>query len=352
MDKKSKMTYKKAGVDISYANKKIDNVKELINKTNRPEVISDIGGFGGFFSVNLNKYKSPVIVTSTDGVGTKLKIASMMNKHDTIGIDLVAMSVNDIIVSGAEPLLFLDYISTSNLKKIEYEEILEGIVKGCEISNCSLLGGETAEMPGMYKKDDYDLAGFVVGMVDRDNIIDGSTIADGDIIIGLGSSGVHSNGFSLVRKIFFPKKSDNLNVKVPGTKITLGEELLKPTKIYVPAILNILKTYPINGMAHITGGGIEENLPRVLPKGTKAVINRENWEIPAIFKFIQETGNVPDEDMWKTFNMGIGMVLVVSKKHSENVKEYLAGLEEDVYEIGYIQKVDEIEPQVYWNDDE
>ena len=350
MTKDSKLTYKKAGVDISYANKKIDAIKETISKTNRPEVISDIGGFGGFFSVNLNKYKSPVIVTSTDGVGTKLNIASIMGKHDSIGIDLVAMSVNDIIVSGAEPLLFMDYLSTSNLKKIEFEQIIEGIVEGCKISNCSLLGGETAEMPGMYKKSDYDLAGFVVGIVDRDNIIDGSTISDGDIILGLGSSGVHSNGYSLIRKIFFSKKPYNTDMKIPGTDLKLGEELLKPTKIYVPTILNILKTYPINGMAHITGGGIVENLPRILPKGTKAVINRNSWKIPAIFNFIQEKGNVPEDDMWKTFNMGIGMILVVNKNNSENIIEYLQGIGEPVCQIGYIKRVDDVEPEVVWED--
>jgi phosphoribosylformylglycinamidine cyclo-ligase len=300
-------------------------------------VISSIGGFGGMFALNKEKYDNPVLVSSTDGVGTKLKIASMINKHDTIGIDLVAMCANDIIVQGAEPLFLLDYISTGKINHQILEDVLKGIAEGCKQAGCSLIGGETAEMPSFYEDGEYDVAGFVVGVVDMEKVIDGSSITFGDKIIGIGSSGIHSNGFSLVRKVFF----DSLKMKpedyVDELGCTVGEELIKPTKIYVKTVLNIMRDFKINGIAHITGGGLLDNIVRVLPEGCRANINMGSWDILPIFEYMKNKSNVDDEDMLRTFNNGIGMVLVVPAEDADDIMIRLNGLNEKAYIIGEIE---------------
>ena len=335
MDKK--LTYKDAGVDIDAADKFVDSVKNIVKPTFRPEVISSIGGFGGMFALNKQKYDNPVLVSSTDGVGTKLKIASMINKHDTIGIDLVAMCANDIIVQGAEPLFLLDYISIGKINHQILEDVLKGIAEGCKQAGCSLIGGETAEMPSFYEDGEYDVAGFVVGVVDMEKVIDGSSITVGDKIIGIGSSGIHSNGFSLVRKVFF----DHLKMKpeeyVDELGCTVGEELIKPTKIYVKTVLNIMRDFQINGIAHITGGGLLDNVVRVLPKECRANINMGSWDILPIFEYMKNKGNVDDEDMLRTFNNGIGMVLVVPAEDADEIMIRLKGLNEKAYTIGEIE---------------
>jgi len=335
MDKK--LTYKDAGVDIDAADKFVDSVKKIVKPTFRPEVISSIGGFGGMFALNKEKYDNPVLVSSTDGVGTKLKIASMINKHDTIGIDLVAMCANDIIVQGAEPLFLLDYISIGKINHQILEDVLKGIAEGCKQAGCSLIGGETAEMPSFYEDGEYDVAGFVVGVVDMEKVIDGSSITVGDKIIGIGSSGIHSNGFSLVRKVFF----DHLKMKpeeyVDELGCTVGEELIKPTKIYVKTVLNIMRDFQINGIAHITGGGLLDNVVRVLPKECRANINMGSWDILPIFEYMKNKGNVDDEDMLRTFNNGIGMVLVVPAEDADEIMIRLKGLNEKAYIIGEIE---------------
>jgi len=335
MDKK--LTYKDAGVDIDAADKFVDSVKNIVTPTFRPEVISSIGGFGGMFALNKEKYDNPVLVSSTDGVGTKLKIASMINKHDTIGIDLVAMCANDIIVQGAEPLFLLDYISIGKINHQILEDVLKGIAEGCKQAGCSLIGGETAEMPSFYEDGEYDFAGFVVGVVDMEKVIDGSSITFGDKIIGIGSSGIHSNGFSLVRKVFF----DHLKMKpeeyVDELGCTVGEELIKPTKIYVKTVLNIMRDFKINGIAHITGGGLLDNIVRVLPEGCRANINMGSWDILPIFEYMKNKSNVDDEDMLRTFNNGIGMVLVVPAEDADDIMIRLNGLNEKAYIIGEIE---------------
>lgn len=335
MDKK--LTYKDAGVDIDAADKFVGSVKNIVKPTFRPEVISSIGGFGGMFALNKQKYDNPVLVSSTDGVGTKLKIASMINKHDTIGIDLVAMCANDIIVQGAEPLFLLDYISIGKINHQILEDVLKGIAEGCKQAGCSLIGGETAEMPSFYEDGEYDVAGFVVGVVDMEKVIDGSSITVGDKIIGIGSSGIHSNGFSLVRKVFF----DHLKMKpeeyVDELGCTVGEELIKPTKIYVKTVLNIMRDFQINGIAHITGGGLLDNVVRVLPKECRANINMGSWDILPIFEYMKNKGNVDDEDMLRTFNNGIGMVLVVPAEDADEIMIRLKGLNEKAYIIGEIE---------------
>ena len=335
MDKK--LTYKDAGVDIDAADKFVDSVKKIVKPTFRPEVISSIGGFGGMFALNKEKYDNPVLVSSTDGVGTKLKIASMINKHDTIGIDLVAMCANDIIVQGAEPLFLLDYISIGKINHQILEDVLKGIAEGCKQAGCSLIGGETAEMPSFYEDGEYDVAGFVVGVVDMEKVIDGSSITFGDKIIGIGSSGIHSNGFSLVRKVFF----DSLKMKpedyVDELGCTVGEELIKPTKIYVKTVLNIMRDFKINGIAHITGGGLLDNIVRVLPEGCRANINMGSWDILPIFEYMKNKSNVDDEDMLRTFNNGIGMVLVVPAEDADDIMIRLNGLNEKAYIIGEIE---------------
>ena len=333
-----KNTYKNAGVDIDAGNEFVKKITPLIKTTFRPEVMTEIGGFGGLFSLNTGKYKKPVLVSSTDGVGTKLKIAFMMDKHDTVGIDLVAMCVNDIITLGAEPLFFLDYISTSKLVLHRAEDIIKGITDGCKQANCSLIGGETAEMPSFYKGEEYDLVGFALGVVDNDKIIDGSAITVGDKLIGIASNGLHSNGYSLVRKIIFDGLKLDINAKVEGLRSPLGEELLKPTKIYAKAILNLIRDFNIQGISHITGGGLLENIPRILPQGCQALIHKDSWKIPHIFRFIKEKGNIDEYEMLRTFNNGIGMVVVVSPPDVDEVLIRLKGLKEEAYIIGEITR--------------
>ncbi len=338
---KKPITYKDAGVDIDAGNRFVNMIKPLVKATSRPEVLTDIGGFGGLFSLNSSKYKRPTLVAATDGVGTKLKLAFMMDKHDTVGIDLVAMCVNDIIVQGAEPLFFLDYLATGKLAPEAAVEIVKGIAEGCKQAGCALLGGETAEMPGMYGGGEYDLAGFSVGVVDNDKIIDGSAITKGDQIIGIASSGLHSNGFSLARRIFIEEMKLDLRSTPSELERPLGEELLTPTLIYVKSILNLIKDFSIKGIAHITGGGLLENLPRVLPQHCKALIERDSWEKPAIFEMLRQGGNIPEDEMFRTFNYGIGMTLVVPAKEVDDILGRLAGLGERAYLIGEIAPAEE-----------
>jgi len=305
------ITYKKAGVDIAEGERLVELLKPLAKRTMRPEVMKGIGLFGALFRLDLKKYKEPVLVSSTDGVGTKLMLAFMSGKHDTVGIDLVAMSVNDILTLGAEPLFFLDYFATGKLKSGRALKVIEGIVKGCGEAGCTLIGGETAEMPGFYKEDEYDLAGFAVGVVERAGVIDGKTIKKGDVVVGIASSGLHSNGYSLARKVLLEKAGLQLKKIIPELGTTLIEELLKPTRIYVKAFNAIKNKVEVKGMAHITGGGIPGNLNRVLPGKLDAVIDEAAWPVPAIFDVIKRLGDVPPEDMKKTFNMGVGFAFVV-----------------------------------------
>ncbi len=336
MNDKKPITYKDAGVDIDAGNRFVDLIKPLVKKTSRPEVLTDIGGFGGLFSLNSSKYQRPTLVAATDGVGTKLKLAFLLDKHDTVGIDLVAMCVNDIIVQGAEPLFFLDYLATAKLSPEQAVDVVKGIAEGCKQANCALLGGETAEMPGMYSGGEYDLAGFSVGVVDNNKIIDGSTITKNDLIIGIASSGLHSNGFSLARKICLETLQLDLASQPDALDKTLGEELLTPTRIYVKTILNLIRDFDIKGIAHITGGGLLENIPRILPTHCKAVINRNSWDKPAIFEMLRQGGNIPEDEMCRTFNYGIGMVLVVSPDEVDDILGRLTGLKEKAFLIGKI----------------
>lgn len=340
MSEKTPITYKDAGVDIDAGNDFVSQIKPLVKETARPEVLADIGGFGGLFSLNTSKYKRPTLVAATDGVGTKLKLAFMLNQHETVGIDLVAMCVNDIIVQGAEPLFFLDYFATGKLSPQQAVEVVRGITVGCKQANCALLGGETAEMPGMYAAGEYDLAGFAVGVVDNDRIIDGSTIAKGDQIIGIRSSGLHSNGYSLARKILLDTMQLDLLSTPAGLDRPLGDTLLTPTRIYVKSILNLLRDFQIKGIAHITGGGLLENIPRILPHQCKAVISSNSWEKPAIFELLREGGNVPVIEMYRTFNYGIGMVLIVPAAETSDIIDRLTGLNEEASVIGEIEPSD------------
>jgi phosphoribosylformylglycinamidine cyclo-ligase len=331
------ITYKDAGVDIDAGDLFVQKIKPYVKATFRPEVLTDIGGFGGLFA--LKKYKDPVLVSGTDGVGTKLKIAFLTNRHDTVGIDLVAMCVNDIVVQGAEPLFFLDYFATGRLKPKEHSDIVKGIAKGCKQSGCALIGGETAEMPSFYGEDEYDLAGFAVGVVEKKKIIDGSKIKPGDKLIGLASSGLHSNGYSLVRKALFEAAGYGVNdvlSELGGQP--LGEVLLTPTRIYAKTALALMKEFDLRGMAHITGGGITENTPRMLPKGATALIRKGTWDIPPIFTLIQKKAGVDDEEMYRDFNMGIGMVLAVPAKQAEAVMKKAKKLGEKAFLIGEIVK--------------
>lgn len=329
-------TYKDAGVDIAAGNSFVSMIKPLVKATYRPEVMADIGGFGGLFSLNAAKYKNPVLVSGTDGVGTKLKIAFMADRHDTVGIDLVAMCVNDIVVQGAEPLFFLDYLATGKLLPEKAADIVKGIAEGCRQAGCALIGGETAEMPGFYSDGEYDIAGFAVGVVERDEIIDGSRIAVGNRLIGIASSGLHSNGYSLARKLVFERMGLGIDSLLPGTGTTVADALLTPTKIYIRSILNLLKDFNINGIAHITGGGLLENVPRVLPKGCRAAIDTAAWQRPVLFDVLQEAGNVERSEMYRTFNMGIGMVLAVPDSIAEDMLYRLNGLGEQAWIIGQV----------------
>ena len=331
-------SYKEAGVDISLANQIVERIKPLIGKTSIPGVLGGIGGFGGLFSLAEQKYKEPVLVSGTDGVGTKLKVAFALNKHDTIGIDLVAMSVNDIITCGAKPLFFLDYISIGKLSEKVVIELVKGVTEGCKMADCALLGGETAEMPGFYAEGEYDLAGFAVGVVEKSQIIDGKKIKEGDAVIGIASNGLHSNGFSLVRKVLFESKKYKISDKIPSFEKSLGEELLKPTRIYVSSVLHLLEKYKILGIAHITGGGIVENIPRILPEEVSIRIDQKSWPKPSIFAFIQKEGEISDGEMYRTFNMGIGMVLIVSPSDASKVMDELKMVKYDSYLIGKVIK--------------
>jgi phosphoribosylformylglycinamidine cyclo-ligase len=329
-------SYKEAGVDIAKADAFIESIRPLVKSTYRPGVLGEIGAFGGLFHLGAEKYRDPVLVSGTDGVGTKLKIATLTGRHDTIGIDLVAMCANDIIVHGATPLFFLDYLAVGRLAPETALQIIEGITNGCRQAHCSLIGGETAEMPGIYQPGDYDLAGFVVGVVERDQIIDGSEIAVGHRIIGLASSGLHSNGYSLVRQVLFERNRYQVSDEIPELGGVLGDELLKPTRIYVEAVLNLLRDFPLHGISHITGGGLTGNVPRILPKTCQALLHHQSWPRPPIFHFLKELGNIPEEEMLRTFNNGIGMVLVVEEALVEEILQRLRALGDHAFVIGEI----------------
>jgi phosphoribosylformylglycinamidine cyclo-ligase len=332
--------YKQAGVDIEKGNAFIQSVKPIVESTFRPEVLTKIGGFTGCVSLNLERYKKPILVSSTDGVGTKLKIAFLMDRHDTVGIDLVAMCVNDIVVTGARPLFLLDYLATAELDPEKATKILGGIAKGCIEAECSLIGGETAEMPGFYGKGEYDLAGFAVGIVEDSQLIDGSTVTVGDKLIGIASSGLHSNGYSLVRMVLLDRYKMDLEKRVEEIGEVLGEVLLRPAKIYVKTILNLTRNFSIGGIAHITGGGITGNLPRVIPKGSKAVVNKGSWDVPPIFAFLKEIGKISEDEMFRTFNNGIGMILIVRSKEIEDILARLHSMGEKAFVIGEVGKAD------------
>jgi len=335
---KKSLTYKDAGVNIDTTNSLVERIKSIAKTSFRSEVLTDIGGFSGLFSLNTEKYKRPILTASTDGVGTKLKIAFMTNIHDTVGIDLVAMCVNDILAQGAEPLFLLDYLSTSKVEPKTVESVISGISRGCQEAGCALIGGEIAEMPSFYKEGEYDLAGFVVGVVDQDKIIDGSEIKIGDKVVGIASSGLHSNGYSLVRKIVFEQLNLDLNKTIEELGRKLREELLEPTKIYVKPVLNIIKEFHLHGISHITGGGLIENIPRILPNHCQAVIYKGSWKILPIFTFIQKKGNINEAEMFRTFNNGIGMVLVVPHEDAEDIISKLQSMHLPSYTIGEIVK--------------
>ena len=332
------LTYKKAGVDIDEGDRFVSLISPLARKTFRPEVMTGIGSFNALFKLDVKRYRRPVLVSGTDGVGTKLKIAFMLDRHNTVGIDLVAMCVNDILTSGSEPLFFLDYFATGKLKPEKAAEVIKGIVEGCKQAGCSLIGGETAEMPGFYPEGEYDLSGFAVGVVEEGKIIDGSKIRKGDAIIGLASNGLHSNGYSLVRKLFFDIKKMKASARIAEFGTSLGEELLKPTKIYVKAFNAIRDKVRVKGMAHITGGGIPGNLPRILPRGISAFIDEGSWPVPPVFQVIKKMGKVPVADMRMTFNMGIGYIIVIPKTEAEKTSSILKKAGYDSFVIGNIEK--------------
>jgi len=335
--KPTSLSYRDAGVDIDAGNRLIDRIKPIARATRRPGVLDSIGGFGALFEIPTDRYRQPVLVSGTDGVGTKLKLAMEIGKHDTIGIDLVAMCVNDLIVAGAEPLYFLDYYATGKLSLDMAEAVISGIGEGCVQAGCALVGGETAEMPGMYAGDDYDLAGFCVGVVEKTKIIGGSQVAAGDVLIGLASSGPHSNGYSLIRKIIEVSGAD-LSADFHGQ--SLGETLLTPTRIYVKALLALLAKVDVHALAHITGGGLLENLPRVMPAGTQAVIDSSRWQRPPIFDWLQENGNIVDDEMYRTFNCGVGMVLCVAEADVEQTVSLLSEQGENASVIGRIERAE------------
>jgi phosphoribosylformylglycinamidine cyclo-ligase len=328
------LSYRDAGVDIDAGNRLVDHIRPLAERTLRPGVLGSLGGFGALFELPVGRFRQPVLVSSTDGVGTKLKLALALGKHDTIGIDLVAMCVNDIVVTGAEPLFFLDYYATGRLDVDTATQVIQGIARGCELAGTALVGGETAEMPGMYSGTDYDLAGFCVGLVDKDRIIDGSRVQAGDVLIGLASSGPHSNGYSLIRKIL---EINGTDLATPFGKNTLGEVLLTPTRIYVKPLLKLLEKLEIHALAHITGGGLPENLPRVLPRGVHAVIDASRWQRPAVFEWLQVQGKVAAAEMWRTFNCGVGMVVCIAAAVRDQALGILQDAGETVFVMGYIE---------------
>jgi len=342
-------TYKEAGVDIEAADSLVDYIRPLAKSTFRKEVRMDIGGFGGVVAVDKERFSEPLLVASTDGVGTKLRIAFEMDRHDSIGIDLVAMCVNDVIVQGAEPLFFLDYFATGKLDPEQAKQVLKGIAQGCKISNCSLIGGGTAEMPSFYPKGEYELAGFCVGVVNRDRIIDGKEILPGDVLVGIPSSGLHSNGYSLVRSLFSEDRGYRLGDSVDGLSVPLGEELLRPTRIYVRPVLELLERFPVKGLAHITGGGLIENIPRVLPPGCRASLDLSAWPRPEIFQVIEKAGQIEPTEMLRTFNCGIGMVVVTDDMHADEVVECLQEMGEQGFRIGRVVVGDDEQPRVSWS---
>jgi phosphoribosylformylglycinamidine cyclo-ligase len=339
---KKPITYRDAGVDIDAGDALVEAIKPFAKRTLRPEILAGIGGFGALSRIP-EKYREPVLVSGTDGVGTKLKLAFRLKRHDTVGIDLVAMSVNDVLTQGAEPLFFLDYFACGRLDVAVATEVVRGIARGCELAGCALIGGETAEMPGMYAEGEYDLAGFAVGVVERTAIIDGRDIAPGDAVLGLASSGAHSNGYSLVRRILEQSKPD-LRADFHGRP--LGEALLEPTRIYVKPVLALMKEMRVKGLAHITGGGLVENLPRVLPETVKAVISRSAWTLPPLFRWLQREGGVADAEMLRVFNCGIGMALVVGAEHADTAERTLASGGETVFRIGRIERRASGDPQL------
>lgn len=332
-DTTTSLSYRDAGVDIDAGDRLVDNIKPLAKRTLRPEVLTGIGGFGALFEIS-KKYQNPVLVSGTDGVGTKLKLAFQLKRHDTIGIDLVAMSVNDILVQGAEPLFFLDYFACGKLHVETATQVVGGIAAGCEQAGCALIGGETAEMPGMYPHDEYDLAGFAVGVVEKERIITGASIQAGDIVLGIASSGAHSNGYSLIRKIIEHSHAD-LSADFHGQ--TLADAIMAPTRIYVKPLLALINQLPVKGLAHITGGGLVENVPRILPGQLAAVLHRDAWEMPPLFRWLQQQGNVTDHEMARVFNCGIGMAVVVAPGHAENALHSLRAAGETVWRIGEIK---------------
>ncbi len=343
------LTYRDAGVDIDAGDELVERIKPAAKRTLRPEVLGGIGGFGALFEIS-RKYKNPVLVSGTDGVGTKLKLAFEWNRHDTIGQDLVAMSVNDILVQGAEPLFFLDYFACGKLHVETAAKVVEGIAKGCELAGCALIGGETAEMPGMYPVGEYDLAGFAVGAVEKSDIIDGSRIAPGDVVLGLASSGAHSNGYSLIRKILALNNTDTSKPfgaggQGGGALGTLADAIIAPTRIYVKPLLALMQALPVKGLAHITGGGLTENIPRILPRGMVAVIEKDSWTLPPLFQWLQREGNVADVEMHRVFNCGIGMIVVVAAEHAGSAMELLGAAGEQVTAIGRIESGHPGQPQ-------
>lgn len=339
------LNYKSAGVDIEAGHSLINRIKPIAAKTRRPGTMAGLGGFGCLFELPLDRYKHPVLVSGTDGVGTKLKLAIDAGKHDTIGIDLVAMCANDIIVQGAEPLFFLDYYATAKLDVEVAAEVITGIGKGCELAGAALIGGETAEMPGMYHSGDYDLAGFCVGIVEKENIIDGQRLQAGDKLIGIASSGPHSNGYSLIRKII---ERGNTDLSSPLNGASLGQQLLEPTRIYVKSLRQLIDTVPVSALAHITGGGISENLPRVLPAGIQAQIDLDSWELPAIFQWLQTQGNIEAQEMLKTFNCGVGMIVCIPEAHEAATLDCLTAQGETAFTIGTLVNVDPQAAQIVY----
>lgn len=340
---KPSLSYKDAGVDINAGNELVERIKPHVKRTTRPEVIGGLGGFGALCAIP-TKYKEPILVSGTDGVGTKLRLAIDLKKHDTIGIDLVAMCVNDLVVQGAEPLFFLDYYATGKLDVDVASDVVKGIAEGCVQSGCALVGGETAEMPGMYHAGDYDLAGFCVGVVEKSEIIDGSQVKVGDALIALGSSGPHSNGYSLIRKVIDVAGVNPATEQLDGRP--LSEQVLAPTKIYVKSVLALIKQTEVHAIAHLTGGGFWENIPRVLPKNTKAVIDESSWEWQPVFNWLQEKGNIETYEMYRTFNCGVGMVIALPQSQVETALAILKQSGENAWLIGHIENATDNEPQV------
>ena len=331
------LSYAQAGVDIDAGNALVERIKPIVKGTFRPGVLTGLGGFGALFELPVDRFREPVLVSGTDGVGTKLKLAMQLGRHDTIGIDLVAMCVNDIVVAGAEPLFFLDYYATGHLDVDTASDVVRGIARGCELAGCALTGGETAEMPGMYAEGDYDLAGFAVGIVEKARILQPDRVAPGDVLLGLASSGPHSNGYSLIRKVLEVSAAP---LDRPVDDVPLGEALLTPTRIYVKALLQLLETVDVHALAHITGGGLTENLPRVLPHHSCAEIHRSSWPLPPVFDWLQQAGHIEDAEMLRTFNCGIGMVVCVPADNADRAAEVLQAAGETVYRIGQIADCD------------